>query len=82
MATFCFFGGILGTCCCALCSRKCKKDSEEKDEIRANKVLDGSLLYRKNDWWVESGGPPVTNGGRIMNQLDIGEGNGDPIDAT
>ena len=37
---------------------------------------------RKNDWWVESGGPPVTNGGRIMNQLDIGEGNGDPIDAT
>ena len=88
MATFCFFGGILGTGCCALCSRSCKKDSEEKDEIRANKVLNGSLLYRKNDWWVESGGPPVTNGGRIMNQLDmgilvtLGKGNGDPIDAT
>ena len=51
-------------------------------------MLNGSLLYRKNDWWVESGGPPVTNGGRIMNQLDmgilvtLGEGNGDPIDAT
>ena len=50
--------------------------------------MNKSLENRKNDWWVESGGPSVTNGGRIMNgrglngnrvQLELG--NGDPINA-
>ena len=58
-------------------------------EIIGNKEINKSLDTRKNDWWVESGGPAVTNGGRIMNQrglnggqiqLDIGDG--DPVDAT
>ena len=60
-----------------------------KNEIRLNKEINTSLDKRKLDWWVESGGPPKTNGGWIMNQRDLNGarnqldlGDGDPLDAT
>ena len=33
--------------------------------------LDKSVFTKENDWWVESGGPPVTNEGKIATDLDL-----------
>ena len=59
-----------------------------RNEKFLNKQMNKSLENRKNDWWVESGGPSVTNGGRIMNgrglngnRIQLELGNGDPINA-
>ena len=29
------------------------------------------MFKKENDWWVESGGPPVTNEGKIATDLDL-----------
>ena len=33
--------------------------------------IDKSVFKKENDWWVESGGPPVTNEGKIATDLDL-----------
>ena len=39
---------------------KGKNRSVQNEELQINK----NLMERNNDWWVESGGPPVTNEGQ------------------
>ena len=29
------------------------------------------MFKKENDWWVESGGPPVTNEGKIATDLGL-----------
>ena len=72
--------------------RKSHLYSEDKKtyaETDQNRTVNDTLNNRKNDWWVESGGPSVTNGGRIMtarflngNQIQFDVGDGDPVNAT
>ena len=31
------------------------------------------MFKKENDWWVESGGPPVTNEGKITTNLGLNQ---------
>ena len=49
--------------CCIKSCENCEKKSKEEQHIAE---IDKNLSKRENDWWVESGGPLVNNGGQIM----------------
>ena len=53
---------------CIKSCETCKKNSKEEQHIAE---IDKNLSKRENDWWVESGGPPVNNGGEIMIHDDL-----------
>ena len=42
--------------------------------------IDKSVFKKENDWWVESGGPPVTNEGKITTDLGLDQYPGKPED--
>ena len=69
-----FFGGI--SICAALywciyCCQKCKDKDKEIEEEMKSREINKSLQKKKDDWWVESGGPPVTNEGQVANVLEM-----------
>lgn len=63
LVTIIILGIISCLYCCIISCEYCEKNSREKQH---NAEIDKNLLKRENDWWVESGGPPVNNGGQIM----------------
>ena len=54
---------------CIICCQKCKDIEKEAEEERKDQEINKSLQKRENDWWVESGGPPVTNEGQVADIL-------------
>jgi len=57
--------------CLYICISQCDRCNKEQAEDQHNKGIDKSVFKKENDWWVESGGPPVTNEGKIATDLDL-----------
>ena len=49
--------------CCIKCCNNCEKKAKEEQHIAE---IDKNLSKRENDWWNQSGGPPVNNGGQMV----------------
>ena len=82
-------GAMVTVFCCAWCCQMYDEDKKIEKDKQENKEINKSLDNRKDDWWVQSGGPSITNGGRIMNgrglngnRIKLELGDGDPFNAN
>ena len=47
--------------------------NKEIEEEKKSREINKDLNEKKNDWWGESGGPPVTNEGQVANVIEMNQ---------